>query len=153
MNSFLIVTMLQVSVFTLILFFAFMYSIFILFIRRFHQQNNIFVLNICISIIVTSVYFIIYFTMINFDADRLYAPHMCIVLFYGYIIAGIAIPFAFLTFSIHRLFSLIYYMKPFFKTKKWLGLCITSQWIIELIVSLPFLFRLKESVSIQLIKI
>jgi hypothetical protein len=53
--------------FALIILFAFIHSCFILFIRRFRHRNNIFIVNICFSLISNSIYFVIYFTMQYFD--------------------------------------------------------------------------------------
>ncbi|CAF4209771.1 unnamed protein product, partial [Rotaria sordida] len=76
-----------------------------------------------------------------FDVRRLYAPHLCILLLYVYNIAGIAIPFSFVTFTVHRFCCIVYHTNLFFKTKRWVTICIVSQWIGEFVISLPFLFR------------
>jgi len=144
-DEFYIAVIIEDFFFSLILLIAFIYSCLILFIRRFHHRNNIFILNICFTIISAVVYFIIYFTMLYFDIQRLFASNMCIILFYAYNIASIAIPFSFVTFTVHRFCSVVYFTKPFFKTKQWIIICITSQWIGEFIISLPFIFR-KEPV-------
>jgi len=81
-----------------------------------------------------------------FDPELLFAPNMCIILFYAYNIASIEIPFAFVIFSIHQLCSIVYNTKPLFKTKRWIGICIAIQWIAQLFISLPFILR-KEPVS------
>ncbi|CAF1141024.1 unnamed protein product [Adineta ricciae] len=54
------------------------------------------------------------------------------------------IPFAFIAFTTHRCCSLLYHTKVFFKTKQWITICITLQWIIQFILSLPFIFRSKR---------
>jgi len=133
--------------FTLILFVALVYSLALLFIHRLYHQNNMFILNIFHTIISCCIYFIIYFTMLYFDIQLLYAPRTCILLLYAYNIASIEIPFSFVAFSIHRFFSIVYPAKPFFKTKRWGMICIGSQWIAQYVVSLPFVLR-KEPVSI-----
>ncbi|CAF0849598.1 unnamed protein product [Adineta steineri] len=76
-----------------------------------------------------------------FEPQILFAPNMCILLLYAYNIAGIAIPFTFLTFTVHRFCSIVYHTQPFFKKKRWVGICIASQWIILFVISLPFIFR------------
>ncbi len=149
-DEFYIAVIIEDFFFGLILLIAFVYSCLILFIRRFHYINNIFILNICFTIISNVIFFIIYFTMLYFNVQRLYAPHMCILLLYAYNIASIGIPFSFVTFTIHRFCSVVYPIQRFFKTKLWIVICITSQWIGEFIISLPFIFR-KEPVSIHLL--
>lgn len=104
--------------------FALLYALPILFIPRFHHRHNIFILNICLTIIGSCIYFLIYFAMRYFDIQRLYASNLCILLFYAY---NIAVPFAFVSFTIHRFCSIIYHTKPFFKTRKCVAICIASQ--------------------------
>jgi hypothetical protein len=153
MDLYSVIIILQISVFCLILFFAVMYSVLILFIRRFHHHNNIFILNMCIAIIGTCVYFIIYFAMAYFDLQSLFAPHMCILLYYAYNIANIEIPFAFVAFSIHRFCSMKYHANPFFKTKRWVAICIGCQWTAIFLISLPFILRQNRVSSVLLFRL
>ena len=117
MDSSYILTILMDTLFSLILFLAFIYSLSILLNRRFHHHNNMFILNICLNITSACIYFIIYFTMFYFNIGLLYASHTCILLLYGYNIASIQIPFSFLVFSIHRCCSIVYYTKTIFQDK------------------------------------
>jgi hypothetical protein len=89
----------------------------------------------------SAIYFIIYTTMSYFENARLVTPQSCAILYYAYSIAVIGIPFAFVTFTVHRFCSIVFHTKPLFKTKKWVMICIASQWIGEGIVSLPFVLR------------
>ncbi len=79
--------------------------------------------------------------MSYFENARLVTPQSCAILYYAYSIAVIGIPFAFVTFTVHRFCSIVFHTKPLFKTKKWVMICIASQWIGEGIVSLPFVLR------------
>ena len=139
-----IINIVQGSLYGLNLLVALLYSCSILFIRRFHHLNNIFILNICISITITWIYFIIYFLV----ADYEYPRQICDLLYYAFNIASIEVPFAFVAFSIHRLCSLKYHTKPFFKKQRWVGICIATQWISQFIISLPFFAR-SERVNIS----
>jgi hypothetical protein len=47
------------------------------------------------------------------------------------------VPLAVIEVSVHRLCSVLYFTKPFFKKKRWAMICIASQWTIGIIVSLP----------------
>ena len=141
-----IITVLQVSLFILIFFFASIYSISILLIRRFRRHYNIFILNICFAVNATCIYFIVYFTMFYFDLARLFALNTCTLLLYAYNIASIGIQFSFINISVHRLCSVTYYTKAFIKTKRWAVICSTIQWLIVVVISLPFVFR-RERVS------
>jgi len=132
---------LEVSVLAFDIFFIFIYATTIVFVRRFHNQNNMFILNICCTIMASSIYFIIYIAMSYFDYARLITAQSCAILYYAYSIAGIGIPFTFVTFTVHRFCSIVWHTKPLFKTKKWVMICIASQWIGEGIISLPFVLR------------
>jgi hypothetical protein len=143
MDKIYIITIVMDIVFTLIFLFAIIYSLLILFIRRFHNHNNVFIVNICFAIM--------YFTMVYFDYQLLYSPNTCMILFYAYNMGSIVVQFSFLTFSIHRFCSILYLTIPFFKTRMWVVICIRSQWIVQCILSLPFVVR-KERVICFLIK-
>ena len=140
-NAIYITTILQDILMSANFLLALIYSLLIIFIPRFHHPNNMFILNICIATIGCSSYMIVYFTMFYFNLPLLYASKTCIILFYTYNIASIQVPFAFVTFSIHRFCSIVYYSKPFFKTKRWVIICITSYWIAVCLISLPFILR------------
>jgi hypothetical protein len=140
-DIFLLYTILEVSFLILALILTLIYSISILFIRRFCHRNNMLTLNICCTILSSSVYFIIYCIMGYVDNERLKAPDLCIILYYGFSIASIGMPFCFVTFTVHRFCSIVYHMKQFFKTKTWIIICIAGQWISEFILSLPFVLR------------
>jgi hypothetical protein len=130
----------QDVLFALIVLLALIHSCFIIFIPRFRYTNNIFILNICFSLIGISVYFSVFFAMLYFDFLRILAIDTCGIVFYIYNIASITIPFSFLTFTIHRFCSIVYQEKPFFKTKRWVMICIGIQRIIELILAIPYIF-------------
>jgi hypothetical protein len=146
-NQYSIIVNIQDAFFLLIILFAFIHSCFILFNRRFRHRNNIFILNICFSLIGTCVYFFIYFTLQYFDPQRFHAASTCIILYYAYDIASIITPFSFVNFTIHRFCTIVYHMKPFFKTKRWVIICIAIQHIAEFIVAIPYIFKKQQSVS------
>jgi hypothetical protein len=79
--------------------------------------------------------------MYYFDFQRLFASQTCFLLLFAYNFAGIGIPFSFVTFTVHQFCSIEYHTKPFLKTKRWIAICIASQWIVECIISLPFAFK------------
>ena len=137
MNAGDIITIIQGGLYGVNLFVALLYACSILFIRRFHHQNNIFILNICISMAITWIYFIVYFIYANNEFPR----EICNVLYYTFNIASMEIPFAFIAFSIHRFCSIVYHTKAFCKKRRWVGICIATQWIFQFLVSLPFFGR------------
>lgn len=141
-NIAILFTILEISFLALALFLTLLYSLPIIFIRRFHHQNNMFILNICCTIMSSCIYFIIYLIMPYVDARRFTIPNVCLIVFYWYSIASIGMPWTFVTFTIHRFCSIVYNTKAFFKTKRWVVICIASQWIGEFLVSLPAVLRI-----------
>ncbi|CAF1353071.1 unnamed protein product [Adineta ricciae] len=79
--------------------------------------------------------------MQSIDSRRFISSDFCLFIYYTYGTASIQMPFAFVTFTIHRFCSILYHNRPFFRTNKWVIICIAGQWIIQFIVSLPFIFR------------
>jgi len=142
MNLYNILTTVQDTLYATIIFIALIYSCLIIFLRRFRHRNNIFILNLCISVIFTGIYFIAYFYVIYFNIS----PPLCIFFHYAFNVASMEIGFAFLAFTIHRFCSIIYHTKPFFKTKRWVAICIISQWIGQFVISLPFVFAQQNEV-------
>lgn len=120
--------------------FAILYSCLILFIRRFHNRNNIFILNICINIISATIYYTMYFYIVEYDMSN----SMCTLLHYAFNLTAVQVPFAFVTFTIHRSCIIIYHTKVFFKTKIWVVLCISIQWTVQFLISLPFVFAIRR---------
>ncbi|UJR21680.1 hypothetical protein I4U23_024757 [Adineta vaga] len=109
----------QISVLVLILLLALIYLIPILFIPRFHSINNVFTVNLCIATMCCSIYWISNFISLIFYPSTL------------------SVPLAIVTTSFHRLCSIVYHTKPYFKKKRWAMLCISSQWLAGMILSLP----------------
>ncbi|UJR18171.1 hypothetical protein I4U23_005071 [Adineta vaga] len=130
-----------IGLFCFITLLVLIYSSLIIFIPRFHNKNNVFIINICISILITSIYYIIFYTSFYLTSRNIFTPNGCVMLFYIFNIASIEIPFSFVTFSVHRFCSIVHHNQPLFKTKKWIGICIVIQWIGVLIISLPFVFQ------------
>jgi hypothetical protein len=129
--------------YALLFLFNFIHLCLILFNRRFRHHNNMFILNICVSLMVHIVYFGTYFNMQYFDSRRLFFLQTCNFLFYAYNIASVTTPLSFVTFTIHRYCSIAYHTKPFFKRKRWVVICIASQRIAELIIASPYFLKIQ----------
>lgn len=129
-----------------------LYAMPILFISHFRNQINMFILNICLSISMTNLYFAIRFLVGQFDGARLLVPESCAMMSYAYGVSAIGIPFSFLTFTVHRYCLVVHHTKPLFKTNGWIGICIASQWIMVLIISIPYAF-IQGAVSILQCKV
>ena len=136
MNLIEILDIIRNTLYGLALFFALLYACLLVFIRHFHTQNNMFILNILINTITSIVYFIIYFYAVSYEMPA----SLCILFQYAFNIASMQGPCAFVAFTIHRFCAIVYHTKAFFKTKRWVILCISMQWIFVFILSLAFVF-------------
>ena len=117
------------------------YLVAVLCVRRFQNVNNVLILNVFLAVACSGIFYSLYFTGSYFAEGTLYAPRWCIFLFYAYGVVGVAIQFSFITFSIHRCFTIVYCTRPFFKKQRWVVACIAIQWISQCLVSLPFVLR------------
>jgi hypothetical protein len=125
------------------------YSLPILFVKRFRHRTNILTLNICLTIMCFSAIHIVCSVITVYYPKILLNSFVCNLTTYIRIMISFQTAFAFVTVSIHRLGCVVYCSNVFFKTKKWVIVCIASQWIIGLIAPLVFLTA-NSSVRISL---
>jgi hypothetical protein len=135
-----ILALIKIIGFGITILIALIYSLIILLIRRFHNRLNILTVNICVAIISASIFWMGYFIMWEYYIQDLFTEKTCSFLFYLQSISTCLPPLAFVTLTINRLCSIIYSRKAFFKTKKFVVICIATQWIVACILSLPFVF-------------
>lgn len=133
-----ILALLKITVFGLILLCALIYSLAILLIPRFHHRLSALTVNICVAMICSSIYWLGYFIMWEYYIQNLFTEQTCTYLFYLQLISTCLVPFSFVILTINRFCAIIYSTKVFFKTKKFLFICIASQWIATCVVSLPY---------------
>jgi len=143
--------LLKISAFGISILLALIYSLTIFFIRRFHHRPNILTLNICVSMICASIFWMDYFIMWEYYIQDLFTKKNCTFLFYLQSISTSLVPLAFVTLTINRFCSIIYSTKAFFKTKKFVIICVASQWIVACILSLPFVFDIKPVMRLRII--
>jgi hypothetical protein len=127
---------LETILFIIIILFALIYSLPIICIRRFHQHNNVLTLNICLATILCCFSWLIMNAAIAFDnLDEV--SKISGILQIAQIIFTVQIPLSFVVVALHRYCSIVYHTNIFFKTKQWIMLCIGSQWMIGIILSIP----------------
>lgn len=136
MNLYDILDIVRNVLYISVLIVALLYSCLILLIRRFRYQNNIFIVNFCVNAISTGIYFTIYFYAVDYKM----AQSMCAFFHYAFNVASVQVPFAFVAFTIHRFFGIVFHVKVFFRTRQWVILCISIQWIAQFLISLPLAF-------------
>jgi len=134
-----IVTIVRIIVLGLVSVAACLYAIPLGFIRRFHTPVNLLTLNVCIAAFVCSTYWIIFYIMNAYYPEIIWTPQSCVVIPYLQNVMDCQELYAVCLVSINRLFTIVYKNKPFFRTKKWVAVCVTAQWILAALIPLPAL--------------
>lgn len=130
-------SIIEIIIFTIIILCVLIYSIPIICIRRFHQHNNILTLNVCLATVLCCLSWLPIF-VVPLSANLYeFLINTSIYLVIAETIFTIQVPFSFVTAAIHRYCSIVYHSKSFFKTKRWIILCIGGQWILGFILSVP----------------
>jgi hypothetical protein len=143
-----IFSVLETILFILIIFIALIYSIPILCIHRFHQPNNIFTLNVCLAVILCCLSWLPTTAVFTFTSSYEVIEKIALPFYIMEMLLTIQVPFSFVAVSIHRYYFMIYHAKMFFKRKRWIILCIGSQWILGFILTIPNVICLLHTVRV-----
>jgi hypothetical protein len=133
----IIILWFETILFIVIILFAVIYSIPIIVLTRFHRRNHILTLNVCVATIGCCAVWL--------PATKTFVSGSALLRWkqgYTYIrvlqtLFTIQVPFSFVLVSVHRYCSIVYRKKTFFKRKRWILLCIASQWALAVLLSLP----------------
>jgi hypothetical protein len=118
---------------------ACLYAIPLCFIRRFHTPVNLLTLNVCIGVCVCSTFWIIFYIMDAYYAHIFYTTQSCLPILYLKNMVICQAIYALCMVSLNRLFTIVYKNKALFRTKKWVAICVSAQWILAVIIPLPAL--------------
>jgi len=118
---------------------ACLYAIPLCFIRRFHTPLNLLTLNVCIAAFVCSTYWAIFYIMDTYYTHTIWTPKLCILIPYMNQMVDTQELYAVCLISLNRLFTIVYKNKALFRTKKWVAICVSAQWILGALISLPTL--------------
>jgi hypothetical protein len=129
--------LIQLIIFALTILLAVIYLTPILLIRRFHNVNNVFTVNICFASICCCTYWLFYYIVLDLYPDFLSGDQTCIGFNFFEMMCTLQVPLAAVETSVHRLCSIVYHTKLFFKKKRWAIICLLSQWATGIIFSLP----------------
>ncbi|UJR21693.1 hypothetical protein I4U23_024770 [Adineta vaga] len=127
----------QLIIFVIIVIFALVYSISIICIRRFHQLNNILTLNICLASIFCCLSWLPIYILVFMKRSNEISANVLIFLNLAQNIFTLEVPLSFVITSVHRYCSIAYHTKAFFRKRRWIIICIGSQWIFGFILAIP----------------
>ena len=109
------------------------YLIPIIILPRFHHRNHFLTLNVCIANILCC--------LVWFPDDPLFRNDSTTTMRNIQTIFTLQVPFSFVIVSIHRYCSVVYRKKTFFKSRRWICLCVGIQWILGILLSIPDLMN------------
>ena len=132
-----ILNYIKLSLFPLIIIANIIYCIPIIFIRRFHIRYNILTMNMSLASMSCAMYWAAYTVVLQIDFRFLFKDSTCPVLLYMQLMVIFQASYSIILISINQFCDIIYFTNRFFKTKKWLIICIASQWIAGFILSIP----------------
>ena len=116
---------------------ACLYAIPLCLIKRFHKPLHLLSLNVCIAAFICAVFWAIYFIMNTFYTDILWTAKSCIPILYIQTTVNCQVLYALCVVSLNRLFTIVYKNKALFRSKKWVGICVSIQWIFAAAIPLP----------------
>jgi hypothetical protein len=113
-----------------------LYAIPLCFIRRFHTPLNLLTLNVCIAAFVCSTYWAIFYVMDAYYPHIFYTAQSCLPILHLKNMVICQELYAVCVVSLNRLFTIVYKNKALFRTKKWVAICVTAQWILGALLPL-----------------
>jgi hypothetical protein len=116
---------------------ACLYAIPLCFIRRFHTTLNLLSLNVCIAAFISSTFWGLEYAIGTFCPRIFWTLQSCVPLRYVQHMVNCQLLYAFCMVSLNRLFVTIYKNKALFRSKKWIAICISVQWVFAALIPLP----------------
>jgi hypothetical protein len=140
-----IIVIVEIVFLLIILVLALIYILPIIFVRRFHTVTNILTGNVCIATIICSSYWISYYIILAFYPMILItSPIFCSIVPYVETMFNCLIIYALTMITINRYFTVIYPQKRLFKRQKWSFISSAIQWVVTIILPLPYFAHLSQ---------
>lgn len=136
-----ILTIVNILFYCLIIVACLIYSIPIIFVRRFRHKNNFLFLNLCLTSICCCIYWIVYYLMFRYARNTLFDNSTCTILYYLETVSVSEVIYSFIVVSIHRYFSIVYPTNQRYNSGQCFKMSIAIQWIAGLIIPLPLIAR------------
>lgn len=134
-----IFTFIRLILFGLTMLVALIYSAPIVCLRRFHYRNNMLTINICVATIFCSLYWFIFYLMLELRPydTFMFLFNTCAFASIFPVLLTLQVPLSFVTASVNRLCAVVYSNRALFKKKRWLIICIVGQWIFGTLLIMP----------------
>ncbi|CAF1206781.1 unnamed protein product [Didymodactylos carnosus] len=105
--------------------------------RKFYTNLNAVTVNVSIASIIYGVYWTSYFILTFVWSDY---SQICVLTNYFEVVVHTQVLYAYVMVSFNRVFFIVYYRQQFFKSLRWILLCIGLQWIGGFLIPLPNIF-------------
>lgn len=122
---------------------ALIYVVLILFNTRLHTYNNVFTVNVCVASLCSSIFWLLHYIFVEFYPSVFDNYAFWLSFSYFETMYTFQIPLALVQTSTHRLFTIVYRHKTFFRGKTYITLCIVCQWMIGVVLLLPVVFHFR----------
>ena len=132
------------TLYALVALLALIYSLPILYHRRFQHRNNLFTSNFCLTTTFSCLWWIptAISTLCGYSWEFLSAERPWLYILQS--ISDTAIPYSLVLVSFHRCCSIVYSHKSFFRSNRWLVVCFVGQWVVATLLSIPDIIHSKQ---------
>jgi hypothetical protein len=147
-----LIIFIQLIILLIIIILTWIYILPIIFNRRLHTVPNLLTCNVCLVSFLGSLYWTVYYVFNGFYSTDLnkYILSCTIVPYFQTLINCLMI-YAFLMITINRFFLVIYPNRRLFKRLTWCFISFMIQWLVAIILPLPYLILLFEVIVYSVI--
>jgi len=147
-----LIIFIQLIILSIIIVLAWIYILPIIFIRRLHTVTNILTCNVCLVCFLGSLHWIVYRVFDGFYSTDLNKCILsCTIIPYFQTLINCLMIYAFLMITINRFFLVTYPNKRLFKRLKWCFISFVVQWLLAIILPLPYFTLSFEVIAFTLI--
>ena len=132
---------LQMLIFVMIIALTLICSVPLLIIRRFRHYFNVYSLNICLSTLICSLFWIYIYIISKVDILQLYYSPVCALISYLQVALTICIPYSLVIISIHRYCLIVHHRHRYLQSAQWIVICFLSQWLIGFVLASPMMTK------------
>jgi hypothetical protein len=139
MDTLLITIIVNVILLSLAALCTLIYLVPIICTRRFHTTTNILTCNVCLTSILCCLYWIVFNVILGFY-PLLLMPSTFSYIFSSYFqsVTVCLLVYSLATVTINRFLTILYPNKRFFKRQAWPYLSSSVQWVVSIILPIPF---------------
>ena len=133
-------TLVQIVLAAITILAALIYSLPIVCIRRFHHRNNIFTLNVCLTMMLCCVVYAFILVLSLLPGPSRHGRWLTVLKTE----IEVSVVVSFVLVSVHRCCSIVYHRNKFFRSKQWVMACLAGEWILASIICVPFVVKSKS---------